>query len=119
MLTPSEALAQVLEKIPGPSGLEHVPLARAHGRCLAREAVSDVDIPPFEKSMMDGFAVRCADFAPERARAGVKVRFLYDAVGSWRLHTRVLNILEEAGGFALLLVTYIPVISLWLPGLMK
>ncbi|MBO0697103.1 MAG: cardiolipin synthase, partial [Zavarzinella sp.] len=36
----------------------------------------------------------------ERARAGVEVRFLYDAVGSWRLHTRVLNILAEAGGKA-------------------
>jgi cardiolipin synthase len=34
----------------------------------------------------------------ERAQAGVEVRFLYDAVGSWRLHTRVLRILEKQGG---------------------
>jgi len=37
----------------------------------------------------------------ERARAGVEVRFLYDAVGSWRLDARVLEILRKAGGKAL------------------
>jgi cardiolipin synthase len=41
----------------------------------------------------------------ERSRAGVEVRFLYDAVGSWRLHTRVLNILRTAGGRALPFLT--------------
>lgn len=40
-----------------------VTLAQARGRVLARDAVSDVDMPPFEKSAMDGFAVRTADFA--------------------------------------------------------
>jgi cardiolipin synthase len=34
----------------------------------------------------------------ERAQAGAQVRFLYDAVGSWRLHTRVLRILQKQGG---------------------
>src|SRR5262249_40249878 len=37
----------------------------------------------------------------ERARAGVEARFLYDAVGSWRLDARVLNTLRKAGGKAL------------------
>jgi cardiolipin synthase A/B len=41
----------------------------------------------------------------EKARAGVEVRFLYDAVGSWQLHTRVLNILKQAGGQALPFLT--------------
>jgi molybdopterin molybdotransferase len=74
MLTPSEALARVLERIPAPERADLVPLGRALGRCLALEAVSDVDIPPFEKSMMDGFAVRSADFA---GRATAR--------GGWRL----------------------------------
>jgi len=39
-------------------------LAQARGRILARDAISDVDLPPFEKTAMDGFAVRAADFAP-------------------------------------------------------
>ena len=63
MLSPAEALSLVLERIPVPEVVEAVPLARAAGRCLARTAVSDVDLPPFEKSMMDGFAVRSGDFA--------------------------------------------------------
>jgi len=60
MLTPSEALARVLAHIPQPGHVEAVPLARAAGRTLARAAISDVDLPPFEKSMMDGFALAAA-----------------------------------------------------------
>jgi molybdopterin molybdotransferase len=60
MLTPSEALARVLEHIGPPERIESVPLARAAGRILARAALSDVDLPPFEKSMMDGFALASA-----------------------------------------------------------
>lgn len=36
----------------------------------------------------------------ERARAGVQVRFVYDAVGSWGLSQNVLKILTDAGGNA-------------------
>lgn len=43
----------------------------------------------------------------ERAKSGVEVRFLYDAVGSWRLHTSVLNILTKAGGKALPYLTLV------------
>jgi molybdopterin molybdotransferase len=66
MLTPAEARALVLERVQRRSleeGIEEVPLAEAAGRVLARPAVSDVDVPPFEKSMMDGFALRAADLA--------------------------------------------------------
>jgi cardiolipin synthase len=41
----------------------------------------------------------------EKAREGIQVRFLYDAVGSWRLHKRVLRILTDAGGKALPFLT--------------
>jgi cardiolipin synthase A/B len=37
----------------------------------------------------------------ERARAGVEIRFLYDAVGSWRLSSRSLRGLRAAGGKAI------------------
>jgi molybdopterin molybdotransferase len=61
MLTPSAALARILARIPAPVRVEEVPLAAAHGRCLAGLARSDVDLPPVAKCMMDGFAVRAAD----------------------------------------------------------
>jgi len=40
---------------------ETVPLAEAAGRVLAEEVISRVDVPAFDRSMMDGFAVRAAD----------------------------------------------------------
>jgi molybdopterin molybdotransferase len=61
MLTPQEARRRVLERIPTPTEVLREPLARCAGRILAADAVSDVDLPPFEKSMMDGFAVRSSD----------------------------------------------------------
>jgi molybdopterin molybdotransferase len=63
VLHPSEARRQILERIRPASGEEPVTLADAAGRVLARAAVSDVDLPPFEKSMMDGYALRASDLA--------------------------------------------------------
>jgi molybdopterin molybdotransferase len=41
----------------------HVPLNRAFGCVLAQPICSDIDSPPFDKAMMDGYAVRAADVA--------------------------------------------------------
>jgi putative molybdopterin biosynthesis protein len=46
-----------------PLGEERIPLARALGRVLAREVISEVDVPGFDRSNVDGFAVRAADTA--------------------------------------------------------
>src|SRR5262249_19828876 len=35
------------------------------GLSLAADAVSDIDSPPFDKAMMDGFAVRSQDVTPQ------------------------------------------------------
>jgi len=40
---------------------ETVPLGEAAGRVLAREVRSAVDVPGFNRAMMDGYAVRAAD----------------------------------------------------------
>ena len=62
MLTPKEALEQILAEAKQSEFKEEVPLGEACGRVLAAEVRSDVDLPPFEKSAMDGYAVRLADF---------------------------------------------------------
>ncbi len=76
MLTPSAALEAVLARIGGPFEVEQVPIEEAAGRSLAVQVVSDVDVPPFEKSAMDGYAVRSSDFSggafEERAEDGKK-----------------------------------------------
>jgi len=49
-----------------PLGEEIVPLAQSRGRVLARDIAAAVDVPGFDRSNVDGFAVRAADL--ERAR---------------------------------------------------
>ena len=44
-----------------PLGPERVPLDRALGRILAEDARAEVDVPGFDRSNMDGFAVRAQD----------------------------------------------------------
>ncbi|MDJ0785590.1 MAG: molybdopterin biosynthesis protein [Myxococcota bacterium] len=46
--------------LPDP-GVEVVPVEEALGRVLASRIASDVDVPGFDRSNMDGFAVRAAD----------------------------------------------------------
>ena len=46
-----------------PLGIEEVGLEEVLDRVIAEDIVSDVDMPPFNKSAMDGFACRRADLA--------------------------------------------------------
>jgi len=62
MLPFEEALGIVLNSA-RPLGAERANLADASGRVLAEDVKSDMDIPPFNKSAMDGYACRRADLA--------------------------------------------------------
>jgi molybdopterin molybdotransferase len=63
MISIDEALVLVLDGL-APLGPEQVPLTEAAGRVAAEPALSAVDLPPFDRSAMDGYAVRAADTAP-------------------------------------------------------
>jgi len=56
----AEALSRVLESV-RPASAREVTLDEAQGCLLARELRADRDGPPFDRAMMDGFAVRLAD----------------------------------------------------------
>ncbi|MCF6136855.1 cardiolipin synthase [Pseudalkalibacillus berkeleyi] len=45
----------------------------------------------------DGIGTQIQNVLLEKAREGVEVRFLYDAVGSWKLSREYINTLKEAG----------------------
>jgi len=60
MIPEEEARRIVLEKATV-LGTEEVFLAEAVGAVLAEEVVSDIDMPPFNRAAMDGYAVRSAD----------------------------------------------------------
>ena len=63
MISLERALELVLDGIE-PLGAERVALGEAAGRVAAEPALAAVDLPPFDRSAMDGFAVRAADTAP-------------------------------------------------------
>ena len=61
-----EAFRRIMSAVPpgtaaAPLGTETVSLDAAAGRILAADVRSDVDMPPVDKSAMDGFACRAAD----------------------------------------------------------
>jgi molybdopterin molybdotransferase len=63
MHTIEEALEAILPPI-APLEAAREPLAAASGRVAAEDVPAAVDLPPFDRSAMDGYAVRAADTAP-------------------------------------------------------
>jgi molybdopterin molybdotransferase len=60
LISPPEATRLVLERVE-PLGAERIPLTESLRRVLAEDVVAADDVPPFDSSAMDGFAVRAAD----------------------------------------------------------
>lgn len=56
-----EAMALVLEAAVPLERTERLPLREAGGRVLAAPAVSSIDVPPFDRAAMDGYAVVAED----------------------------------------------------------
>jgi len=79
VLTVEEAQRRVLARVPLAS-LERVALLDGLGRTLLEDVVSPVDLPPWDNSSMDGYAVRREDLRPD----GRKLRLLeVIAAGHW------------------------------------
>jgi len=65
-LLPIAEMERLIEAGVGPvAEIEDVSLAAALGRVLARDLVADLDLPPFDNSAVDGYAVRHGDLAHE------------------------------------------------------
>jgi molybdopterin molybdotransferase len=61
LVTPKEAQARFARHYtPYPRGTERVPLGEAYRRILARDVVAPEDLPEFDRSTVDGYAVRAA-----------------------------------------------------------
>jgi len=69
MITVDDAIRIVLERIE-PLGSETIALEQAHGRVLAEDVRADIDLPPFDRARMDGYALRSSDVrtAPVKLR---------------------------------------------------
>src|SRR5690349_16120517 len=75
MLEYEDALSRILAVVPSRTA-EIIPIAEAHGRILAEEVRSPGEIPPFDNSAMDGYAVRAADVAGAKPEAPVRLRLM-------------------------------------------
>lgn len=75
--TVEEHLAEILGTVRTLDTIE-VPLAAASGRTLATPVLARVDIPVFDNSAMDGFAVRFADVADASPETPVTLRVVAD-----------------------------------------
>jgi molybdopterin molybdotransferase len=62
LITVDEALAEILSHV-HPLERESIPILEALGRVLAEKIISNIDIPPFDNSAVDGYAVRSEDVA--------------------------------------------------------
>src|SRR5438874_3743206 len=62
LLTVAQAIS-IIDATPVAPRLVEMPLQEAQGLRLAEDLSADRNYPPFDKSLMDGFAVRCGDLA--------------------------------------------------------
>ena len=63
MLPLSQALEQMLNQLPSPTCTEMLPIHQASQRICAENVISPINVPSFDNSAMDGYAVRLADLA--------------------------------------------------------
>ncbi len=85
MISADQALQIVLDNV-APLGVERVPIIEALGRALAEQIVSTREIPSFDNSAMDGYAVRAADLAKASEKSPVKLRIV-ETVGAGQMPT--------------------------------
>jgi molybdopterin molybdotransferase len=74
LLPLEDARAQVLAAIPAALPAEMVALSDSLGRVLAADVAAATDLPPWDNSAMDGYAIRAADVAGATEAAPVVLR---------------------------------------------
>ncbi|WP_099211310.1 molybdenum cofactor synthesis domain-containing protein [Thermococcus henrietii] len=60
-VVPLEKALEVIDSFPLEPKVERVPLGEALGRVLAEDIVSPINVPPFDRATVDGYAVRAED----------------------------------------------------------
>ena len=60
-VVPLEKALEVISSFPLEPKVESVPLEEALGRVLAEDVVSPIDVPPFDRATVDGYALRAED----------------------------------------------------------
>jgi len=70
-----EALRKIFEYAqPSPPGVEEVDLRNALGRVLAEDVYAPIDYPPFDRSEVDGYAVKSSNIAGAEEWSPIELR---------------------------------------------
>jgi molybdopterin molybdotransferase len=77
LISVEEALTVILKHF-GPLEPERVPMLDALDRVLTEDIVSDINVPPFQNSAMDGYAVRAEDIAGASTDRPASLRVIGD-----------------------------------------
>ena len=83
MTTADQALEIVLDNV-NPLGVERIPILEALGRVVAENIHSSRDIPGFDNSAMDGYAVRGADVAQASESSPIRLKVV-ETVGAGQM----------------------------------
>lgn len=75
LLTLDEARQTIQKHFkPKPLSVEEIRLLEAHNRVLAEDVIADLDIPPFDRSTVDGYAVKAEDTFGAEENKPVKLK---------------------------------------------
>lgn len=84
MISVAEAI-QIVKQQTRPLPVEQIELQKALGRVLAQDVIADTDLPPFDRSQMDGYAVRAED----AKAAPVRLRIVGESAAGKGWHNRM------------------------------
>ena len=82
MLRIEDALQIILDRTPL-LGEEEIALSEAVGRVLRHDALSDLDLPPFDRARMDGYALIAADATAASESNPAKLREVGEAAAGY------------------------------------
>ncbi len=102
MIKPEEALRIILEEV-RIQPFEEVELIDSFGRVLAEDVISDINVPPFDNSAMDGYAIVASDTAGASKKSLRRLKILGE------LKAGDVSNFEVTSGFALKIMTGAPI----------
>jgi len=88
MISVDEARGRILEHFQ-PLEPEKVPILEALDRVLAEDIYSDIDIPPFTNSAMDGYALCSGDTVGASRKSPVTLEVVADLAAGHTIHLKV------------------------------
>lgn len=86
---PLEEAQDILLAMAQPVGESKVPLFEAVGRVLSREVKAPINLPPFDKSPLDGYAVRAQDTAKAAAERPAVLEVVEEVPAGYTARQRV------------------------------